>query len=287
MATTVSLKPNAVEISGSTSGTTTLQATAVAGTTTLTLPAATDTLVGRATTDTLTNKTLTGAVMNGTLGATTPSTVAATTILASSTLGVGSGTTGLGKIEIQQSSTTAGLWVQSGGTTDSYIIADFRNGSNASAFKIFGNARSTFITTVGVGEATPSTSGSGISFPATQSASSDANTLDDYEEGTWTPTPDGNFTYTDSVFTGNYTKIGRLVNVNMRIVTTTGNVAWISGASVTGLPFTAATNRAGSWSNIANFTEGGFCGVQSTSITMITARTASADNFDVSVTYFV
>jgi hypothetical protein len=143
------------------------------------------------------------------------------------------------------------------------------------------------LNTIGVGNTTPSTSGAGITFPATQSASTDANTLDDYEEGTWTPTPDGNFTYTDSVFTGNYTKIGRLVNVNMRIVTTTGNVAWISGASVTGLPFTAATNRAGSWSNIANFTEGGFCGVQSTSITMITARTASADNFDVSVTYFV
>jgi len=46
--------------SGSTSGTTTLQATAVAGTNTLTLPATTsDTLVGKATTDTLTNKTLT------------------------------------------------------------------------------------------------------------------------------------------------------------------------------------------------------------------------------------
>lgn len=45
--------------SGSTSGTTTVQATAVAGTTTLTLPAATDTLVGKATTDILTNKTLT------------------------------------------------------------------------------------------------------------------------------------------------------------------------------------------------------------------------------------
>ena len=45
--------------SGSTSGTTTVQATAVAGTTTLTLPAATDTLVGKATSDTLTNKTLT------------------------------------------------------------------------------------------------------------------------------------------------------------------------------------------------------------------------------------
>jgi hypothetical protein len=50
--------------SGSTSGTTTVQATAVAGTTTLTLPAATDTLVGKATTDTLTNKTLTSPTIN-------------------------------------------------------------------------------------------------------------------------------------------------------------------------------------------------------------------------------
>jgi hypothetical protein len=50
--------------SGSTSGTTTVQATAVAGTTTLTLPAATDTLVGKATTDTLTNKILTSPTIN-------------------------------------------------------------------------------------------------------------------------------------------------------------------------------------------------------------------------------
>ena len=63
MATTVTLKPNAIDLSGSTSGTTTLQATAVAGSTTITLPAATDTLVGRATTDTLTNKTLTSPTL--------------------------------------------------------------------------------------------------------------------------------------------------------------------------------------------------------------------------------
>jgi hypothetical protein len=43
---------------GETSGGTKLEATAVAGTTFLTLPAATDTLVGKATIDTLTNKTL-------------------------------------------------------------------------------------------------------------------------------------------------------------------------------------------------------------------------------------
>jgi hypothetical protein len=48
-------------VNGSTSGTTTIVATATAGTTTLTLPAATDTLVGKATTDTLTNKTIAAA----------------------------------------------------------------------------------------------------------------------------------------------------------------------------------------------------------------------------------
>ena len=50
-------------LSGATSGTTVLQASAVASGT-LTLPAATDTLVGRATTDTLTNKTLTAPTIN-------------------------------------------------------------------------------------------------------------------------------------------------------------------------------------------------------------------------------
>src|SRR5688572_22832602 len=47
-----------VDFKGSTSGTTTVLATAIAGTTTLTLPAATDTVVGKATTDTLTNKSI-------------------------------------------------------------------------------------------------------------------------------------------------------------------------------------------------------------------------------------
>jgi len=53
-----------VNFNGSTSGITGLIASAVAGTTSLTLPAATDTLVGRTTTDTLTNKTLTSPVIS-------------------------------------------------------------------------------------------------------------------------------------------------------------------------------------------------------------------------------
>jgi hypothetical protein len=56
---------NYARFEGGTSGQTFLQATAVAGSTTLILPAATDTLVGKATTDTLTNKTLTAPTITG------------------------------------------------------------------------------------------------------------------------------------------------------------------------------------------------------------------------------
>ena len=44
-----------------------------------------------------------------------------------------------GKLEVQQTATTAALWVQTGGTTSSYTIADFRTGTNASALNIKGD----------------------------------------------------------------------------------------------------------------------------------------------------
>jgi hypothetical protein len=59
-----------------------------------------------------------------------------------------------------------------------------------------------------------SATGVGITFPATQSASTDANTLDDYEEGTWTPAVRGGGTagtYTPSSVRAYYTKIGNQV----------------------------------------------------------------------------
>jgi hypothetical protein len=65
-----------------------------------------------------------------------------------------------------------------------------------------------------VGGATASTSGAGITFPATQSASSNANTLDDYEEGTWTPELVGSGTTgTPVAGAGYYTKVGNLVTI--------------------------------------------------------------------------
>jgi len=59
--------------------------------------------------------------------------------------------------------------------------------------------------------------GTGIAFPATQSASSNANTLDDYEEGTYTitltPASSGSITLVSGLSTGSYIKIGRQVFV--------------------------------------------------------------------------
>ena len=52
---------------------------------------------------------------------------------------IGTATSGGYKCEIQTSSTNAALWVQTGGTTSSYIIAEFRTGTNAPALKITGN----------------------------------------------------------------------------------------------------------------------------------------------------
>ena len=70
--------------------------------------------------------------------------------------------------------------------------------------------------TFGVGDAIPANTGAGITFPASQNASSDSNTLDDYEEGSWTPEIVGdstNGTFSASYATGRYTKVGRVVTV--------------------------------------------------------------------------
>lgn len=99
-----------------------------------------------------------------------------------------------------------------------------------------------FPATIGVGGATPAASGAGVSFPATQSASSDANTLDDYEEGDWSSslglTIGGSATgITFSGRVARYTKVGRLVNLAAGF-NLTSKGAGSGDVLITGLPFT-------------------------------------------------
>lgn len=103
------------------------------------------------------------------------------------------------------------------------------------------NSTPAFASTIGVGGATAAASGAGITFPATVSASSDANTLDDYEEGTWTPAVTfggGSTGITYSTQIGNYTKIGRIVYVQFRI-TLSNKGSSTGSAALGGLPFTS------------------------------------------------
>ena len=100
-------------------------------------------------------------------------------------------------------------------------------------------------------------SGTGITFPASQSASSNANTLDDYEEGTWTPTlasNGGGETVTYNYRSGVYRKIGSMVYVQfgMNIASTSGGSA---GAYISGLPFVAIGR--GAYQEPAGQTSGG------------------------------
>jgi hypothetical protein len=94
--------------------------------------------------------------------------------------------------------------------------------------------------------------GGQITFPATQVPSSNANTLDDYEEGTWTPSPTNITVVGSPTYTGTYTAIGRLVFFTLNITSTTSTAAASNGSSsFSGLPFTAAVYAACSAYSVA------------------------------------
>lgn len=85
-----------------------------------------------------------------------------------------------------------------------------------------------------------------LPFPATQNPSADPNTLDDYEEGTWTPilTTDGvNFTSVSySIQNGGYLKNGGVVHFWGRMATSTLTKGSASGnVCLGGLPFSMVT----------------------------------------------
>ena len=117
------------------------------------------------------------------------------------------------------------------GTSDGTAVQFNRSGTNVGTIAV----ATTGLTMTGT---------NGITFTAAQTASSDANTLDDYEEGTWTPTYGGtssNPTVTYQTQTGTYTKVGRQVTLICEI-----NATSASGGSgnltIGGFPFTTSSS---------------------------------------------
>ena len=99
-----------------------------------------------------------------------------------------------------------------------------------------------------------------IQFPATQNASSNANTLDDYEEGDWTPTDASGAGLTLTVNGAQYVKIGRMVYGWLWITypsTANGNYAEVGG-----LPFAVAggNTNGGAFVGYTTYATAGFSG---------------------------
>lgn len=151
--------------------------------------------------------------------------------------------------------------------------------------------------------------GGQIVFPATQNPAAGVNTLDDYEEGTWTPVLGGSGGTSGQAYTtqvGRYTKIGKRVTVEAYMVLS--NKGTITGnCQLQGLPFTQenTTNYFASgcvswWSTlatnwvyltvqgIANSTAAGLWGAKvavATLIQPVTADINATSEFIVSFTY--
>ena len=188
-------------------------------------------------------------------------------------------------------------------TTSGVIVTSDTSGSlalqtaNTTALTISSGQVITASGSIGIGGTTPS-SGTGIAFPATQSASSDANTLDDYEEGTWTATLTASVTppTIPVTITGTYTKIGRQVTVtcsflNRSMAGSLGNV------QISGLPFVVGAedcqgicgnNSLSSASLMAtSFAGTSILSIRSQDTTVYTPTVAGSIYVLTTVTYFV
>ena len=191
---------------------------------------------------------------------------------------------------VQSADTSGEIELQSNGTT---------------ALKVNTNEGIQILNCLGVGNATPSTSGAGITFPATQSASTDANTLDDYEEGSWTPTisyttSDGNLSYATQV--GRYTKVGNIVTITGQV--TFSETTASGSVRIASLPFTSVNvsnyRSAGGvyFDNMAGITNAGYGRIAENSTLFVmtyadsggqsgltATQTGSSANIQFSITY--
>lgn len=161
------------------------------------------------------------------------------------------------------------------GTSDGTAVQFNRSGTNVGTIAV----ATTGLTMTGT---------NGITFTGTQTASADANTLDDYEEGSWTPIIGGSSGQSGQSYGaaswGRYVKIGELVTLNFQVVLTTKGTISGTYAQIQGFPFTSATQggTSGSVSYYANLNTGqywfGFYADPGANYGYLTGNTAANTN---------
>lgn len=164
--------------------------------------------------------------------------------LGNTTVFLGNTTTTLGNVTLTGANVTTKTLVLNGATSGSTTISPV---DAVTATITLPSATGTLAAlgtpsfTTGIGVGGTAAGAGGIAFPATQVAIADVNTLDDYEEGTWTPSLGGSTVY--SARGGSYIKIGTLVYIECWLNITT--IGTGSTSLVSGLPFTSAAQPNG------------------------------------------
>ena len=230
---------------------------------------------------TITGSNISGALI-GTLN--TISVINAGTNLTASNVGsirslsLTSSVTGLTSI----SSSTGNFTILTGSTT-SGSTALF---TNITASNISGTSNLYIGGNIGIGTLSPATQldvrGTGsfysIKFPSVQSSSTDPNTLDDYEEGTWTPAYSASVTsagwaYNTTNTSGSYIKIGKMMRLTGRLtITSTGSSA--GSLYISGLPSINADSGQGNWGTMSTAYYANFA----TSVSGVIGRITQGDN---------
>ena len=152
------------------------------------------------------------------------------------TIGSDEDVTFTGGVKLDGRNASIGLKLDMAGSDD-YVI---KESSSNDIMQYGGGAASAFYHNISSGSVRLGTAGGGISFNGDTAA---ANALDDYEEGTWTPTyvptsgSFGSISYGTRV--GYYTKIGDLVTAHCRLDTSSMSIGSAGGYLLVGsLPFT-------------------------------------------------
>ena len=229
-----------------------------------------------------------------------------TTPVTSTYLGINGGNvsppslgSGAGTFAILAGSSNYGLWMGTASSGNTWMQST-RNDASATAYDILlqpnggnvviGNTTAKLFASGGVSIGNTTDPGAGnLRFNTTGTNGiyfGSSSILTDYETGTWTPTPSGVTTLSGTpVWTGTYTKVGRLVTIIARM--TGGNIAITNGGTskITNLPYSATNDFWGSCGDDGAATTGGFVLTGGVILYFCTTASYTGGYFSASVTY--
>ena len=187
---------------------------------------------------------------------------------------------------------TARIAIQNTNGQAWHLVAGYAGANNQglSIFDSTTNANRLYLDTSGNaniinGNLILGTSGKGIDFSATPGTGT-SELLNDYEEGNWTPVATGLTNVGAVTYIATYTKIGRVVYINLKVTAVTSTTSVANTTFFSGLPFTPAQNSTITAVNEGNITSLGV-GLIATGSTVFTPNWTAVQNATISGFYYV